>query len=168
MVKISKGKFWFVLLLILLDLLFFLTKNNYKYNRYIYEDIEQSINRLNEEFNSIRDGIKNILSNDEKIQVDYEEINNLMTLSMSIDRELFNLKKKSRIIEGKLGKEIQVICDDFDYNDNTEKIKQYYKSIKERLYGKSYVKLEENDIKELKSILSFYNNTKDKINKLHY
>ena len=157
-----------IVLLLVSAVLITLTINNTKYNRYVSEDMKQSIDRLDESFNDNRSQLYDILHSNQAPQVDDEKLGKLMNFHRNIEREIFNLKKKGRLVKGDFGKRMQTISDEFRYGDeiNSDKVQEYYVSLDKSLGENNYLELDEDQIKELELIFYFYNNTKDELSGL--
>lgn len=164
MLKIIKGKMLALLILIMFVILLNLYKNNQSYKRFILVDMEQSTQKVNEYFYDIMATINRILINDGEIQVGYDEINNLMAMHMTISREIFNLKMKYGKLGGEFRESFQGLHDNFTRNKYD--IAEYYDKLNKKLDKSTYIILEDDDISKLKSILSFYIDTKREFNEL--
>ena len=157
-----------IVLLLVSAVLITLTINNTKYNRYVSEDMRQSISRLDESFSDNRSQLYDILHSNQEPQVEGEQLDKLINFHRNIERELFNLKKKGRLLKGDVGKRMQAISDEFSYGDqmNSDEIQEYYMCLNNSLGEDTYLELDKDEVKELELIFRFYNNTKDELSEL--
>ncbi|WP_432663977.1 hypothetical protein R9X47_25800 [Wukongibacter baidiensis] len=176
MMKITKGKVLVLVILIMFGITLNLVKTNQAYKRFILEDMEQSIKKSNKYFDSIRSTINIILKNDEEIQVGYDDVNDLITMHKTISRELFYLIKKYHKLDDKYDGSFFELYDNFEekryiaaeYYESLDKRlkKELDKETDEELNKSTYIILGDDDVSELKSILSFYNDIIKELNKL--
>lgn len=168
---INNCKVWIIVLILISIVIFFVSNGiYYKYKRYITEDMQYSIYEINYHFNKSSDEIKKIISNKEQVHIDFKDVNHLMLYNRSIDRGIFELKKKCSIIDSELGNSFQKLWDNFNYNEqiNEEDIRLFYDQLSVRADGKEYILLGDDDVHMFQAILSFYSNTKKEINDLIY
>lgn len=72
------------------------------------------------------------------MHIDLKDVNRLILYNRSIDREIFELKKKCSIIDSELGNSFQKLWDNFNYNEkiNIEDIRLFYDQLSVRADGK--------------------------------
>lgn len=148
-----------VLIVLLITLVFYTIGLNSKHRRYVNEDEEQFIKRINNLIDKSKSKIDNIISHEEEGYIEYRDIELLMIYHSNLERSIFGFKKKSNLINKDIGNKFQKLWDEYNYEKevNLQDISKYYEKFLERIDDEDKVIAEDDDIYMFESIYKLYN-----------
>ncbi len=159
---------WKTIILILLAIVLIYTVGiNSRHRRYIDEDKEQFINKINNLIIKSKVKMDDITSNKDEVYIEYKDIELLMMYHDDLDRSVFGFKKKANFINEDVSTEFQKLWDKYKYMEeiNLEGTRIYYENLLKRIEGKENVILNDDDIYMLEAIYNLYDEIRKDINK---
>lgn len=159
---------WKTILLILLAIVLIYTVGiNSRHRRYIDEDKEQFISKINNLIIKSKVKMDDITSNKDEVYIEYKDIELLMMYHDDLDRSVFGFKKKANFINEDVSIEFQKLWDKYKYMEeiNLEGTRIYYENLLKRIEGKENVILNDDDIYMLEAIYNLYDEIRKDINK---
>ncbi len=139
---------------------------NSRHRRYIDEDKEQFISKINNLAINSKVKIDNITSNKDEIYIEYKDIELLMMYHDDLERSVFGFKKKANFINEDVSTEFQKLWDKYKYMEeiNLDGTSRYYENLLKRIEGKENVMLNNDDANMLEAIYNLYNEIRKDIN----
>lgn len=164
MVILNKWKT--IILILLVIILLYTVSINSRYRRYIDEDKEQFISKINNLAINSKVKIDNITSNKDEIYIEYKDIELLMMYHDDLERSVFGFKKKADFINEDVSTEFQKLWDKYKYMEeiNLDGTSRYYENLLKRIEGKENVMLNNDDANMLEAIYNLYNEIRKDIN----
>lgn len=164
MVILNKWKT--IILILLVIILLYTVSINSRYRRYIDEDKEQFISKINNLAINSKVKIDNITSNKDEIYIEYKDIELLMMYHDDLERSVFGFKKKTDFINEDVSTEFQKLWDKYKYMEeiNLDGTSRYYENLLKRIEGKENVMLNNDDANMLEAIYNLYNEIRKDIN----
>ncbi len=155
-----------ILILLVIILICYTIGINAKHRRYIDEDKEQFISKINNLIIKSKVKMDNIISNKDEIYIEYKDIELLMMYHGDLERTVFGFKKKANFINEDLSAEFQKLWDKYNYEEeiNLKDTIIYYENLLKRIEGKENVILNDDDVYMLEGIYKLYNEIRKDIN----
>lgn len=157
-----------ILILLVVTLLFYTIGINTTHKRYVEEDKEQLLRKIDTLISRSKFQMDNIIPNDDNIYIDEKDIEILMMYHTDLERSLFGFKKKAALINKDIDKKFQNIWDNYKYEEETnlEETTIYYENLLKNTKNKDNLTLQDGDIKELEEIYNMYNKIRKDVNNL--
>ena len=159
---------WKTIILILLVIILIYTVGiNSRYRRYIDEDKDQFISKINNLIIKSKVKMDEITSSKDEVSIEYRDIEFLMMYHDDLERSVFEFKKKAYFTDKDVNTEFQKLWDKYIYLEeiNLDDTSKYYKNLLKRIEGKEIIILNDDDVYMLEAIYNLYNNIRKDINK---
>lgn len=159
---------WKTITLILLVIILIYTIGiNSRHRRYIDEDKEQFISKINNLIIKSKFKMDDITSNKDEVYIEYKDIELLMMYHDDLERSVFGFKKKANFINEDVSTEFQKLWDKYKYVEeiNLDCTSIYYENLLKRIEGKENVMLNDDDVYMLEAIYNLYYEIRKDINK---
>lgn len=165
---LALNKWKTIILILLVVILLYTIGINARLRRYIDQDKEQFITRINNLIIKSKVKIDNITSNKDEVYIEYKDIELLTMYHDDLERSVFGFKKKADFINKDVSHEIQKLWDKYKYEEeiNLDSTRKYYLNFLKRIQNKENVMLNNDDVYMLEAIYNLYNEIRKDINKL--
>jgi len=157
-----------ILMFLVILLLFYTIGINSKHKRYIDEDKEQFISKIDSLIDKSKDKIDSIITNNDEAYIKDEDIEILMMYHHDLKRSVFGFKKKTKYINKDVSDGLQKVWDKYNYEEeiNLEDTIIYYEDLLKRIGNKENLMLKDEDVHTLKGIYELYIEIRKDINKV--
>ncbi len=159
---------WKTIILILLAIVLIYTVGiNSRHRRYIDEDKEQFISKINNLTIKSKVKMDDITSNKDEVYIEYKDIELLKMYHDDLERSVFGFKKKANFINEDVSTEFQKLWNKYKYLEeiNLDGTSIYYENLLKRIKGKENVMLNDDDVYMLEAIYNLYDEIRKDINK---
>lgn len=155
------------MLILLAIVLIYTIGINSRHRRYIDEDKEQFISKINDLIIKSKVKMDDITSNKDEVYIGYKDIELLMMYHDDLDRSVFGFKKKVDFISEDVSTEFQSLWDKYKYEReiNLDGTRKFYENLLKRLEGKETILLNDDDVYMLGDVYILYNEIRKDINK---
>ena len=138
------------------------------HKKYIDEDKEQFISKIDSLIDKSKDKIDSIISNNDEVYIKNEDIEILMVYHHDLKRSVFEFKKKTDYINKDVSDGFQKVWDKYNYEEeiNLEDTIIYYEDLLKRIENKENLMLKDEDVHTLKGIYELYIEIRKDINKV--
>lgn len=158
---------WKKIILILLAIILIYTIGfNSRHRRYIDEDKEQFLSKINDLIIKSKVKMDDITSNKDEVYIEYKDIELLMMYHDYLDRSVFGFKKKVDFVSKDISTEFQSLWDKYKYEReiNLDGTREFYENLLNRSEGKEAILLDD-DVYMLGEIYILYDKIRKDITK---
>lgn len=155
------------MLILLVIVLIYTVGINFTHRRYIDEDKEQFISKINNLIIKSKAKMDDITSNKDGVYIEYKDIELLMMYHDDLERSVFGFKKKSNFMNEDVSTGFQKLWDKYRYMEeiNLDGTSIYFENLLKRIEDKENLILNDDDVYMLEAIYNLYDEIRKEINK---